>query len=174
MSYNKSKGNQPNVKQHIRASEVRLVDSNGEMLGVFPLNDAIEKAKAAKLDLVEIVPNAEPPVCKIMDYGKYKFDAQKKAHAARKKQKTAAIKEIKLRPNIDTHDLDIKIKAARKFLEHGDKVKFSLRYRGREITHKELGLEVINNVRERIEDIAKVEFEPKFEGMQVIMVVSPK
>lgn len=174
MSYNKSKGNQPNVNQHIKAPEVRLVDSEGEMLGVVPLSDALDKAKAAKLDLVEIVPNAKPPVCKIMDYGKYKFEAQKKAHAARKKQKTVAIKEVKLRPNIDTHDLDIKIKRARKFLEAGDKVKFSLRFRGREITHKELGLEVIGSVRERVEDLAKVEFEPKFEGMQVIMVVSPR
>lgn len=174
MSYNKGGGKGPRVNQHIRANEVRLIDSEGEMLGVFSLEDAQKKALEAKLDLVEIVPNAEPPVCKIMDYGKYKYEAQKRAHDARKKQKTVSLKEVKLRPNIDTHDLEIKINRARKFLENGDKVKFSMRFRGREITHKELGLAVINTVKEKLDDIARIEVEPKFEGMLVIMVVGPR
>ena len=174
MSYNKSRDKGPRINQHIRAEEVRLIDSQGEMLGIFPLSDAQEKAKEARLDLVEIVPNAKPPVCKIMDFGKYKYEAQKRAHDAKKKQKTVSLKEVKLRPNIDTHDLDIKINRARKFLEDGNKVKFSMRFRGREITHKELGLAVINTVKEKIDDLAKVEVEPKFEGMLVTMVVGPR
>ena len=174
MSYSKSKGSQPNVNQHIRVDKVRLIDSEGEMLGVVLLSEALEKAKAVKLDLVEIVPNSTPPVCKIMDYGKYKFDAQKKAHDARKKQKVVALKEVKLRPNIDVHDLGIKINRAKKFIENGDKVKFSLRFRGREITHKELGLAVINNIKEQLDEVAKIEVEPKFEGMLVIMVMGPR
>lgn len=175
MSYsNKGGSNEPRINQQIRADQVRLIDNQGEMLGVFSLPQALKKALEASLDLVEIVPNAKPPVCKIMDFGKYKYEAQKKAHDAKKKQKIVSLKEVKLRPNIDTHDLHIKIKQARKFIEHGDKVKFSLRFRGREITHKELGLQVINSVKEQIADIAKVEVEPKFEGMQVVMVVGPE
>lgn len=174
MSYNKGRDKGPRVNLFIRAETVRLIDDQGEMLGVVKLADAQAKAKDAKLDLVEIVPNAEPPVCKIMDYGKYKYEAQKKSHDSRKKQKTVSLKEVKLRPNIDTHDLDIKINRARKFIESGDKVKFSLRYRGREITHKEYGLKVINTIKEKMDDIAKVEVEPKFEGMLVLMVIGPR
>ena len=173
MSYNKSRANEPRTNQFIQAAEVRLIDDKGEMLGVFPLEDARKRAAAVKLDLVEIVPGAEPPVCKIMDYGKYKFEAQKKQHASKKKQKTVQLKEVKLRPNIDTHDLNIKINRAKKFLENGDKVKFSMRFRGREITHKELGLKVITIIKEQLEELCKVELEPKFEGMLVIMVVAP-
>lgn len=143
------------------------------MLGVLSVNDAIAKAFEAGLDLVEVSPNAEPPVCKILDYGKYKYMQQKKANEAKKKQKTVDIKEIKIRPNIDTHDLEVKMRAVHKFLDNGDKVKFTLRFRGREMAHKELGMELLTNIREELGDKIKVENEPKFEGRQVIMVVAP-
>lgn len=131
-------------------------------------------ARDAGLDLVEVSPQVDPPVCKILDYGKFRFEAQKKAAAARKKQKTQDIKEIKMRPNIDTHDYEVKMKAVARFLEQGDKVKFTLRFRGREMAHQELGMKLLERVQEDIADVAKVEQAPKLEGRQMLMVVSPK
>jgi len=131
-------------------------------------------ARDAGLDLVEVSPQVDPPVCKILDYGKFKFEAQKKAAAARKKQKTQDIKEIKMRPNIDTHDYEVKMKAVARFLEQGDKVKFTLRFRGREMAHQELGMQLLQRVQEDIADVAKVEQTPKLEGRQMLMVVAPK
>lgn len=144
------------------------------MAGVFGIKQAIEKAMEAGLDLVEISPNAEPPVCKILDYGKYKYEQQKKAAEAKKKQKTVDVKEIKLRPTIEDHDYGVKLKAARKFLEGGDKVKVTLRFRGREMAHMELGLDVLNRMKDDLLDIGKVDQEPKSEGRQVMMVMSPE
>jgi translation initiation factor IF-3 len=131
-------------------------------------------AEQAGLDLVEISPGTQPPVCKILDYGKYKYQAQKKANEARKKQKTIEIKEIKIRPNIDTHDYDVKMKAIKRFFEEGDKVKVTLRFRGREMAHQELGFDLLQQVRKDTADLAKVESEPRFEGRQVVMVLAPK
>ena len=143
------------------------------MLGVFGVKQAIEKAASAGLDLVEISPNAEPPVCKILDYGKYKYEQQKKANEAKKKQKTVDVKEIKLRPAIGDHDYEVKLKAAKKFIEQGDKLKVTLRFRGREMAHMELGLEVLNRMKDDLAGLAKVDQEPKPEGRQVMMVMSP-
>ena len=143
------------------------------MLGVFGVKQAVEKAKAAGLDLVEISPNAEPPVCKILDYGKYKYEQQKKAAEAKKKQKTADVKEIKLRPAIGDHDYEVKLKAAKKFIENGDKLKVTLRFRGREMAHMQLGLEVLNRMKDDLEGLAKVDQHPKTEGRQVMMMLSP-
>lgn len=143
------------------------------MQGVFPTRTAIEKAAELGLDLVEISPNADPPVCKIMDYGKFRYQQQKKKNEARKKQKVIEIKELKLRPSIDTHDLDVKLRAAQRFLEDGDKVKFTLRFRGREMAHQDLGIKLLARVKETLMDKIRVEQEPKFEGNQVIMVVAP-
>lgn len=144
------------------------------MAGVFGTKQAIEKAAAAGLDLVEISPNAEPPVCKILDYGKYKYEQQKKAAEAKKKQKTIDVKEIKLRPTIEDHDYGVKLRAARKFLEGGDKVKVTLRFRGREMAHMDLGLQVLNRMKDDLLDIGKIDQEPKPEGRQVMMVMSPE
>lgn len=174
MSFNKSGHDEPRINQAIRSPEVRVINFDGEMIGIFSVPDALRKAQSAGYDLVEIVPNAKPPVCKIMDYGKYKYEAQKKAHEARKKQKVVVLKEIKIRPNIDKHDLGIKLKSAKSFLEEGDKVKFSMRFRGREISHKEIGLQVIEQVKTTLADDSRIEQEPKFEGMQVIMILAPK
>lgn len=174
MSFNKSSHDEPRINQQIRATEIRLINFDGEMVGVSTVADALQKAQAASLDLVEIVPNAKPPVCKIMDYGKYKYEAQKKAHEARKKQKVVVLKEIKIRPNIDANDLDIKIRNAKRFLEEGDKVKFSMRFRGREISHKEIGLKVIEEVKATLAGYSRMEQEPRFEGMQVIMIMAPQ
>lgn len=153
---------------------MRLVDANGEMVGVVSLRDALFAAEEAGLDLVEVSPNAEPPVCKILDYGKYKYEAQKKANEARKKQKIIEVKEIKLRPNIDEHDYDIKMKAMRRFLEEGDKVKVTMRFRGREMAHQDIGMNVLVKVRDTLEDLGKVEQMPKLEGKQMIMVLAPR
>ena len=144
------------------------------MLGVMTIAQALAQAEASGLDLVEISPNAEPPVCKILDYGKYKYQAQKKANEARKKQKVIEVKEIKMRPGIDQHDYEVKLKAIHKFLDEGDKVKVTIRFRGREFLHQELGLAVLNRVRVEMEDKAKVEAIPKMEGRQMIMVIAPK
>ncbi len=141
--------------------------------GIVPIDEAIQLAEAAGLDLVEIAPNAEPPVCKILDYGRFKFQAQKKAAESRKKQKTIELKEIKMRPNIDTHDYDVKMRAIRKFFEEGDKVKVTLRFRGREMAHQNLGMDLLNKVREDTQELAKVESEPKLEGRQMVMVLAP-
>ncbi len=164
----------PRVNDDILEDEVRLIDENGENHGVVSTNKAINMAKAAGLDLVEISPNAAPPVCKILDYGKYKYEAQKKASIARKKQKTVDVKEIKLRPGIEKHDYDVKMRAIEKFLSSGDKVKVTLRYRGREMAHQELGMDVLNRVKEQFEDVTKIEQLPKMEGRQMIMVLAPK
>lgn len=144
------------------------------MIGVVSTKEAIEKAYEAGLDLVEVSPNADPPVCKILDHGKYKYEQQKKAAAARKKQKTMDVKEIKLRPTIEDHDFDVKMRNARRFLEDGNKVKVSMRFRGREIAHKDVGMEVVDRFKEQLEDISKADFGPKLEGRQLIMVLSPE
>ena len=144
------------------------------MLGVVKLNKALEMAEKVGLDLVEVSPNAKPPVCKILDYGKFKFEAQKKAAKARKKQKIIDIKEVKFRPNIDTNDFNIKIKNVIKFLIAGDKVKITLRYRGREMAHRELGIKILNNIKEETKQQAKVELEPKLEWRQAIMILAPE
>ncbi|GGE53408.1 translation initiation factor IF-3 [Niveispirillum cyanobacteriorum] len=153
---------------------MRLVDAEGEMVGVVSLRDALYAAEEAGLDLVEVSPNADPPVCKILDYGKYKYEAQKKANEARKKQKIIEVKEIKLRPNIDEHDYEIKMKAMRRFLEEGDKVKVTMRFRGREMAHQDIGMNVLVKVREALDDLGKVEQMPKLEGKQMIMVLAPR
>lgn len=144
------------------------------MVGVVSLRDALYAAEEAGLDLVEVSPNADPPVCKILDYGKYKYEAQKKANEARKKQKIIEVKEIKLRPNIDEHDYEIKMKAMRRFLEEGDKVKVTMRFRGREMAHQDIGMNVLVKVREALDDLGKVEQMPKLEGKQMIMVLAPR
>ncbi len=154
-------------------AEVRLVGADGEMLGVVSLERALEEADSAGLDLVEVSPNAEPPVCKVLDYGKYKYEDQKRKAEARKKQKTIDVKEIKMRPGIDAHDYDVKMRAMRRFLDEGDKVKVTLRFRGREMAHQELGLKVLHRVRDDIEERGKIEQTPKMEGRQMIMVVAP-
>ena len=144
------------------------------MLGVLSVQDALERARQSGLDLVEVSPNAAPPVCKILDYGKFKYEAQKRANQARKKQKTFDVKEIKMRPGIDQHDYDVKMRAITKFLEAGDKVKVTMRFRGREMTHQEIGMGVLMRVREDLEEVAKVEQSPKLEGRQMTMVVAPR
>lgn len=164
----------PRVNEAIEAPKVQLIDVEGNNVGVVDLDVALERAQAAGLDLVEIAPNSNPPVCKILDFGKYKYQAQKKAAEARKKQKTVEVKEIKMRPNIDTHDYDVKMRSIRRFFEHGDKVKVTLRFRGREMAHQELGLRVLQRVREETEAIAKVESEPRLEGRQMVMVLAPR
>jgi translation initiation factor IF-3 len=143
-------------------------------MGILATDDALRKAAEFGMDLVEIQPNAEPPVCKILDYGKYKFQAQKRASEARKKQKVIEVKEIKLRPNIDSHDYDVKMRAVRKFLDGGDKVKVTLRFRGREMAHIELGAKLLERVRGDVDEFAKIEAMPKMEGRQMIMVLGPK
>ena len=155
-------------------SSVRLVDENGEMLGVLSVQDALERARQSGLDLVEISPNSAPPVCKILDYGKFKYEAQKRANQARKKQKTFDVKEIKMRPGIDQHDYEVKMRAIGKFLDSGDKVKVTMRFRGREMAHQEIGMAVLMRVRDDLEEVAKVEQLPKLEGRQMTMVVAPR
>lgn len=152
---------------------MRLVDENGEMIGVVTLVDALERARAASLDLIEVSPNAEPPVCKILDHGKFKYQEQKKQAAARKKQKVIEVKELKLRPTIEEHDFQVKLKAAKKFIAEENKVKFSMRFRGREITHQEVGQAVMNRLIEAFGDEVKVELPPKMEGRQMVMIISP-
>lgn len=156
----------------IRAPRVRLVDENGEMVGVVSIAEALRAAEEAGLDLVEISPNADPPVCKVLDYGKYRYEQQKKANEARKKQKVIELKELKVRPGIEPHDYDVKLRAAKKFLEEGDKVKFTLRFRGREMAHLQLGMEVLARLKADLAGLCKVEQEPKLEGRQAIMVVA--
>jgi translation initiation factor IF-3 len=162
------------VNGAIRAPQVRCIDPDGEQLGVLDTREAISKAEDFGLDLVEVQPNVDPPVCKILDYGKYKYEAQKRANEARKKQKIIEVKEIKLRPNIDEHDYQVKMRNVVKFLSGGDKVKVTLRFRGREMAHQELGANVLTRVREETEEIAKIEAMPKMEGRQMIMVLAPK
>ena len=163
----------PKANERIRAIDVQVIGSDGNNLGTLPLNKAIEIAKGEGLDLIEISPNANPPVCKIMDMGKYKYDLQKKANVAKKKQKTVSLKEIKLRPGTDTHDYNFKIKNAKKFIIKGDKVKFTVKFKGREMQHTELGKELMNKIIEETKNIAKVESRPKFEGRQMVMIIQP-
>ena len=153
---------------------VRLVDERGEMVGVVGRNEALEMAADAGLDLVEVAPNADPPVCKILDFGKFKYEEQKKKNEARKKQKIIEVKEIKLRPSIDIHDYAVKMRSMNKFIEEGDKVKVTMRFRGRELAHQELGMNVLMRVKDDLDEIAKVEQFPRMEGRQMTMVVSPK
>ncbi len=164
----------PKINDAIRAREVRLIDETGQNVGVVGKADALARAEQAGLDLVEVSPDAEPPVCKILDFGKYKYQEQKKAAEARKHQKIVEIKEIKMRPGIDDHDYDVKMRAIRRFFEEGDKVKITLRFRGREMAHQHLGMDVLKRVKSDTEPIAKVESEPRFEGRQMVMVLAPK
>ena len=162
------------MNQDIRAPRVLLIDQNGENQGVMPTDAALEAAEEAGLDLVEIVATADPPVCKILDYGKFRFQEQKKKSEARKKQKVVEIKEIKLRPNIDTHDYEVKARSMTRFFEEGDKVKVTLRFRGREMAHPELGMKLLQKVQADFEEIAKVEYAPRMEGRQMIMILAPR
>jgi translation initiation factor IF-3 len=164
----------PRINREIRAREVQLIDTDGRNRGVVDIAEAQQVAEEAGLDLVEIVPAANPPVCKVLDYGKFRFLEQKKSAEARKKQKIVEVKEIKLRPGIDAHDYDVKMKAVRRFFEEGDKVKVTLRFRGREMAHQDLGLRLLERVKSEIANIAKVESEPSFEGRQMTMVLAPK
>ncbi|RFB78553.1 translation initiation factor IF-3 [Methylovirgula sp. 4M-Z18] len=164
----------PRINREIRAREVMLIDAEGQNRGVTEIFTAQQIAEEAGLDLVEIVPNATPPVCKILDYGKFRFLEQKKAAEARKKQKIVEIKEIKLRPGIDDHDYEVKMRAVKRFFEEGDKVKITLRFRGREMAHQDLGYKLLNRVRDETQTFAKVEAEPSMEGRQMIMVLAPK
>ena len=157
----------------IRVPEIRLIDHEGENRGVVDPEKAIEMAEEVGLDLVEISPNAKPPVCKIMDFGKFKYEQQKKATEAKKKQKVIEVKEVKFRPNIDTHDYDVKMRNVTKFLEGGDKVKVTLRFRGREMAHQEIGRELLEKIAEDIEGLGKIEAMPKMEGRQMVMVAAP-
>ena len=168
---NKIKG--PRSNNRITSHEVQVINSDGENLGILNLHEAINKAKSENLDLIEISPNARPPVCKIMDMGKYKYDQQKKINKAKKKQKKIELKEIKLRPVTEVHDYTFKIKNAQKFLSKGDKVKFTIRFKGREMQHKNLGSNLMEKIKSDMQSIGKVELEPKFDGKQMIMVVQP-
>lgn len=164
----------PRVNKEIRVLEVQLIDADGRNLGPTKINDALQAAEDAGLDLVEIAPNSVPPVCKLLDYGKYKYQSQKKAAEARKNQKIVEVKEIKMRPNIDDHDYDVKMKAMRRFFDEGDKVKVTLRFRGREMAHQDLGLKLLIKVREEVAELAKPESEPSLEGRQMTMVLAPR
>ncbi|NIJ40742.1 translation initiation factor IF-3 [Parvibaculum indicum] len=153
---------------------VLLIDAEGEKRGEVPIEEAMQMADESGLDLVEVSPNAKPPVCKLLDYGKFKYQAQKKANEARKKQKTVEVKEIKMRPNIDTHDYEVKMRSMLRFFDEGDKVKVTLRFRGREMAHQELGMQLLNKVKEEVDEIAKVESYPRLEGRQMVMVLAPR
>src|ERR1700680_2987518 len=164
----------PRINEEIRSNSVQLIDQDGHNHGPVEVQVALQKAQEGGLDLVEIAPNSAPPVCKILDYGRFKYQAQKKAAEARKKQKVIEIKEIKMRPNIDVHDYEVKMRAIKRFFEDGDKVKLTLRFRGREMAHLELGARLLDRVKEDTAPIAKVEAEPKIEGRQMMMVLAPR
>jgi translation initiation factor IF-3 len=164
----------PRFDEMIQSDKVRVIDENGENIGVMYTKEAIEQANGIGLNLVEVSPNADPPVCKFLDVGKHRYEAQKKANQARKTQKTQQIKEIKMRPNIDDHDYDVKMRSVTKFLEEGDKVKMTLRFRGREMAHQELGMDLLRRVQSDTAEIAKIEAYPRLEGRQMLMVLSPK
>ena len=168
---NKIRG--PKINHRITSSEVQVIDSSGENLGILNVNEAINIAKNEDLDLIEIAPNAKPPVCKVMDIGKFKYDQQKKANKAKKKQKKIELKEIKLRPVTDVHDYSFKIKNAQKFITKGDKVKFTIKFKGRELQHPQLGHELMKKIQEDMKIIGKIELHPKFDGKQMIMVIQP-
>ncbi|HKR91085.1 translation initiation factor IF-3 [Novosphingobium sp.] len=164
----------PRYNHLIQSDKVRVIDENGENLGVMHTRQAIEQAADVGLDLVEVSPNADPPVCKFLDVGKFRYEAQKKANAARKSQKTQDIKEIKMRPNIDDHDYDVKMRNILRFIEDGDKVKVTLRFRGRELSHQQLGMDLLRRVQEDVNEVAKIEAYPRMEGRQMLMVLAPK
>ena len=164
----------PRYNNMIQADKVRVIDGEGENLGVMYTREAIEQAAEAGLDLVEVSPNADPPVCKFLDVGKFRYEAQKKANLARKSQKTQEIKEIKMRPNIDDHDYEVKMRNVQRFIEDGDKVKVTLRFRGREFSHQQLGMNLLKRVQDDVAELAKVEAYPRMEGRQMLMVLSPK
>ncbi|MDC1280515.1 translation initiation factor IF-3 [Pelagibacteraceae bacterium] len=167
----KDKG--PRSNNRITAPEVQVIGSDGDNIGILNTNEAISMAKEQGLDLIEIAPNAKPPVCKIIDMGKFKYDAQKKANVAKKKQKIILLKEIKMRPVTESHDYDFKVKNAKKFISKGDKVKFTIRFKGRELQHSHLGRELMDKIKVDMQDIGKVELHPKFDGKQMIMVIQP-
>ena len=169
----RSKPQGPKANERIKALDVQVIGSEGNNLGVMQLKQAIQLAKDEGLDLIEISPKANPPVCKIMDMGKYKYDLQKKANQAKKKQKIVSLKEIKLRPGTEIHDYNFKIKNAKKFITKGDKVKFTVKFRGREMQHTDLGKDLMNRIIEETKDIAKIESKPKFEGRQMVMIIQP-
>lgn len=162
------------MNDEIDVPKVRVIDAEGENHGVISLEDALEIAEEAGLDLVEVSPQVDPPVCKVLDYGKYKYEQQKKANEARKKQKVIEVKEIKMRPGIDEHDYQVKMRSVRKFLENGDKVKMTIRFRGREMAHQDLGMKVLDRVRDDLEEVIKIEQTPKTEGRMMVMVIAPK
>jgi translation initiation factor IF-3 len=164
----------PRVNREINVRSVRCVGPDGDMLGVLSLHEALAQAEQYGLDLVEVSPNADPPVCKILDFGKFKYEIQKKKNEAKKKQKVIEVKEIKMRPNIDDHDYQTKMRAVNRFLEDGDKVKLTMRFRGREMAHQEIGLDVLKRVQDDLGDLAKVESHPRLEGRQMVMVVAPR
>lgn len=163
----------PRINRDIKVKEVRLINYNGENLGIVSINEALKIAQDAGLDLIEISPQVNPPVCKVLDYGKYKYEQQKKKNEAKRNQKVVSVKELKLRPMIDTHDYEVKVKQAKKFLAQGDKVKFTMRYKGREMSANDMGKEVLNKLLEDLEGICKVDSAPKMEGKQMFMIVSP-
>ena len=167
----RTKDRGPRSNNRITAPEVQVIGSDGENIGILNTNEAISMAKEQGLDLIEIAPNAKPPVCKIIDMGKFKYDAQKKANVAKKKQKIVLLKEIKMRPVTETHDYDFKVKNAKKFIGKGDKVKFTIRFKGRELQHSHLGRELMDKIKVDMQDIGKVELHPKFDGKQMIMVI---
>ncbi len=164
----------PRYDNLIQVPKVRVIDEEGENRGVMFTREAMEEANEKGLNLVEVSPNADPPVCKYLDVGKYRYEAQKKANAARKTQKTQDIKEVKMRPNIDTHDYDVKMRNVNKFIDQGDKVKVTLRFRGREMAHQHLGMDLLKRVQTDVEETAKVEAFPRLEGRQMLMVLAPK
>jgi len=164
----------PRVNEEIRSPQVRLIDQDGEMQGVMSARDAMLRAFAVGLDLLEISPNADPPVCKILDFGKYKYELQKKRNEAKKKQKVIEIKEIKVRPNIDENDYQVKMRAMKSFIEEGDKVKVTLRFRGREMAHQDIGIRVLERIRAELDAATKVEQMPRLENRQMVMVLSPR
>ena len=169
----RTKDRGPKSNNRITAPEVQVIGSDGDNIGILNTNEAISMAKEQGLDLIEIAPNAKPPVCKIIDMGKFKYDAQKKANVAKKKQKIVLLKEIKMRPVTETHDYDFKVKNAKKFIGKGDKVKFTIRFKGRELQHSHLGRELMDKIKTDMQDIGKVELHPKFDGKQMIMVIQP-
>ena len=164
----------PRANDEINVSNVRLIGADGEQIGVVTLQAALSAAEDTGLDLVEVSPNADPPVCKLLDYGKFKYEAQKKANEARKRQKTFDVKEIKMRPNIDDHDYGVKMRSVARFIGDGDKVKVTIRFRGRELAHPEIGRDLLERIREESEGVAKIEMMPRMEGRQMIMVMAPK
>jgi len=169
----RTKDRGPKSNNRITAPEVQVIGSDGDNIGILNTNEAISMAKEQGLDLIEIAPKAKPPVCKIIDMGKFKYDAQKKANVAKKKQKIVLLKEIKMRPVTETHDYDFKVKNAKKFIGKGDKVKFTIRFKGRELQHSHLGRELMDKIKVDMQDVGKVELHPKFDGKQMIMVIQP-